>query len=135
MKKEIINCFHPKYIETYHPEFLTDLRVESRLTKNGQMLSQYVDRARKTKPSIGTIFGISNKVTSVTVPSHMHRAKIKVVSTSVTEFHIYQKAGMPKKTRSQMMTELVAKKRQENKNYGTALPGNKNIPKNIPKGG
>lgn len=132
---EKINAFHPKYIETYHPEFLTDLRVESRMKKNGQMLSQYVDKTRQTKPSHGTVFGISDKVTSVNVPAHMHRAKIKVVSTSVTEFHIYQKAVAPKKTRSQMMTDLVAKKRQENKNYGTALPGNKNIPKNIPKGG
>jgi len=132
---EVINAFHPDYVKTYMPNFMTDIRTESRQTKNGQMLSQYVDNTRKTKPSHGTVFGISNKVTSVTVPSHMHRAKIKMVSTSVTEFHIYQKAGAPKKTQSQIMTEIVAKKRQTNKNWGTALPSSKNIPKIIPKNG
>lgn len=132
---EKINAFHPDYVKTYMPNFMTDIRTESRQTKNGQMLSQYVDNTRKTKPSHGTVFGISNKVTSVTVPSHMHRAKIKMVSTSVTEFHIYQKAGAPKKTQSQIMTEIVAKKRQTNKNWGTALPSSKNIPKIIPKNG
>jgi len=132
---EVINAFHPDYVKTYMPNFMTDIRTESRQTKNGQMLSQYVDNTRKTKPSHGTVFGISNKVTSVTVPSHMHRAKIKMVSTSVTEFHIYQKAGAQKKTQSQIMTEIVAKKRQTNKNWGTALPSSKNIPKIIPKNG
>jgi len=135
MTQEKINAFHPDYVKTYMPNFMTDIRTESRQTKNGQMLSQYVDNTRKTKPSHGTVFGISNKVTSVTVPSHMHRAKIKMVSTSVTEFHIYQKAGAPKKTQSQIMTEIVAKKRQTNKNWGTALPSSKNIPKIIPKNG
>ena len=129
---EVINAFHPDYVKTYMPGFLTDIRVESRQTKAGQVLSQYVDKTRKTNPSHGTLFGISDKVTSVTVPAHMHRAKIKVVSTSVTEFHIYQKAGMPK-TKSQIMTEVVARKRQTNKSWGTMLPDSKNIPKNIPK--
>ena len=129
---EVINAFHPDYVKTYMPGFLTDIRVESRQTKAGQTLSKYVDKTRRTNPSHGTLFGISDKVTSVTVPTHMHRAKIKVVSTSVTEFHIYQKAGMPK-TKSQIMTEVVAKKRQTNKSWGTMLPDSKNIPKNIPK--
>lgn len=129
---EVINAFHPDYVKTYMPGFLTDIRVESRQTKAGQVLSQYVDKTRKTNPSHGTLFGISDKVTSVTVPAHMHRAKIKVVSTSVTEFHIYQKAGMPK-TKSQIMTEVVARKRQTNKSWGTMLLDSKNIPKNIPK--
>lgn len=119
-----INAFHPDYIKTYHPEFLTDLRVESRMKTNGQNLSKHVDKKRQTTPSHGTVFGISAKVTSVT-PIGMLQIK---------EFHIYQKAGMPKKTRSQLMTEIVAKKLQSDKNYGTVLRNSKNIPKNIPKG-
>jgi len=130
---EVINAFHPDYVKTYMPHFLTELRIDSRQTKNGQMMTQYVEKVRKTKPSHGTLFGISDKVTSATVPAHVHRYLPRTVSTSVTEFHIYSKAGMPKKTQSQIMSEVVAKKRQENKNWGTALPSSKNIPKIIPK--
>jgi hypothetical protein len=130
---EKINAFHPDYVKTYMPHFLTDLRIDSRQTKNGQMMTQYVEKTRKTNPSHGTLFGISDKVTSATVPAHVNRYIRRTVSTSVTEFHIYTKAGMPKKTQSQIMTEVVAKKRQTNKNWGTALPSSKNIPKIIPK--
>ena len=107
-----INAFHPAYVATHMPEFLTNLRTESRQTKAGQTLTQYVDKTRETKPSHGTLFGISSKVTSVKVPTHLHRP--------------------PAKTRSQMMSELVAKKRKTNKNYGTALPESKNIPQAMP---
>lgn len=127
---QTINAFHPDYVKTYMPNFLTDIRVESRQTKNGQTLSQYVDKTRKTKPSHGTVFGISNKVVSTTVPAHMHRPV--QVNLDIREFHVYQKAGMPK-TKSQIMTEVVAKKRQSDKSWGTVLHNSKNIPKNIPK--
>lgn len=130
---KIVNAFHPDYVKTYMPGFLTDIRVESRQTKAGQTLSKYVDKTREKKPSHGTLFGISDKLVSTTAPAHMHRYKLKQVSTSVTEFHIYTKAGMPKKTQSQIMSEVVAKKRQESKSWGTVLHNSKNIPKNIPK--
>lgn len=130
---QIMNAFHPDYIKTYHPNFLTDLRIESRQTKNGQNMTNHVNKMRKTNPSHGTLFGISDKVLSVTVPAHMSRPS--AVNLDVRDFHIYQKAGMPKKTQSQIMSEVVAKKRQTNKNWGTALGNSKNIPKNIPKNG
>jgi len=47
------------------PSFMTDMRTQSRQTKNGQMMSSYVDKTRTTKPSHGTVFGISKKVTSI----------------------------------------------------------------------
>ena len=109
-----INAFHPAYVSTYMPEFLTNLRMESRQTKAGQTLSQYVDKTRETKPSHGTLFGISNKVTSTKVPSHMHRPKAQL-------------------THSQIMSKVVAKKRQADKSWGTVLHNSKNIPKTIPK--
>jgi len=70
-----INAFHPSYVATHMPEFLTTLRIESRQTKAGHTLSQYVDKARETNPNHGTLFGISDKVTGGTVPLHMHRPK------------------------------------------------------------
>lgn len=70
MTKEI-NCFHPEYVKTYMPEFLTEIRVESRQTKAGQALSSYVEKKRETSPMHGTIQGISNKI----IPLHMSRPK------------------------------------------------------------
>lgn len=103
----IINAFHPAYVETHMPEFLSDLHVQSRMTKNGQALTQYIEKVREERPSIGTVFGISKKVTSVE-PKQMMR------------------------TRSQMMSKIVADKRKTNKGYGTALPTSKNIPASMP---
>lgn len=62
----IINAFNPAYVRTHMPEFVTDLRTQSRQTKNGQAMTNYVEKTRTDKPSHGTVFGISSKVTSVT---------------------------------------------------------------------
>jgi hypothetical protein len=70
MTKEI-NCFHPEYVKTYMPEFLTEIRVESRQTKAGQALSSYVEKKRETSPSHGTINGISKNP----LPIHQMRPK------------------------------------------------------------
>jgi hypothetical protein len=102
-----INAFHPAYVSTFMPEFLTDLQTQSRMTKNGQALTKYIEKARETRPSLGTVFGISNKVVSAE-PKQMMR------------------------TRSQMMSKIVADKRKTNKAYGTALPTSKNIPASMP---
>ena len=106
---QVINAFHPDYVKTHMPDFLSSAIVESRQTKAGQTLSQYVEKKRKTNPTHGTIQGVSNKV----IPAYMNRPKEMMA---------------PKKTRSQLMTEIVAKKRKDNKNYGTMLPDSLNIP-------
>jgi hypothetical protein len=70
MTKEI-NCFHPEYVKTYMPEFLTEIRVESRQTKAGQTLSRHVEKKREEFPSHGTIHGISKNP----LPVHQMRPK------------------------------------------------------------
>lgn len=70
MTKEI-NCFHPEYVKTYMPEFLTEIRVESRQTKAGQTLSRHVEKMRETSPLHGTIHGISKNP----LPIHQMRPK------------------------------------------------------------
>ena len=72
-------------------------------------MSKHVEKKRETVPSHGTIPGISNKV----LPLHQMRPKEMM---------------QPKKTKSQIMSEFVAKKRKTNMFYGTALPESKNIP-------
>ncbi len=109
-----INAFHADYVKTYMPEFLTDLRTESRQTKAGQTLSKYVEKKRETTPSHGTINGISKNP----LPIHQMRPKEMMV---------------PKRTQSQIMAAFTAKKRAENVNWGTVLPNSVNIPKTRPE--
>jgi hypothetical protein len=131
-----VNAFHPDYMKTHEPNFMKDFRTHEANRQAAATLSKHVEKVRLTKPSHGTLFGISDKV----VDAHMMRPKqmmqrpksteleaIKKKILEPKEFHTFQKAGMPK-TRSQMMTEVVAKKRKTDVNWGTVLPNSKNIP-------
>lgn len=108
----MINAFHPDYVKTHMPEFLTDLRTESRQTKAGQTLSQHVEKKRETVPSHGTIHGISKNP----LPIHQMRPKEMMV----------------KRTQSQIMAAFSTKKRAEKVDWGTIFPSSKNIPKTRP---
>jgi hypothetical protein len=66
-----INAFHPDFVKTHMPEFMADIRIESRQTKAGQQLSKYVEEKRKTEPLHGMVSGISKKV----LPAHQMRPK------------------------------------------------------------
>lgn len=121
-----INAFHPDYIKTHEPTFMKEFRTFEANRQAAAALSAHVEVKRKTKPSHGTLYGISDKV----VDSHMMRPKEMMKKSSIEprEFHTYQKAGMPR-TRSELMSAIVARKREAKDNYGTALPNSKNIPK------
>lgn len=64
----IINAFHPDYVKTYHPELLASLKSEEKQKENGKKVAK-------------------------TSPMKLHIARPNM---EVTQFHIYQKAGMPK---------------------------------------
>lgn len=69
----VINAFHPDYVKTYHPELLASIKAEASQKANG------------------VINGGKSKAT--------REAKSKTVNTinlNQKEFHIYNKAGMPK---------------------------------------
>lgn len=94
----VINAFHPDYVKTYMPDLLSDLRVAQRAKNSGERMANHVEKTRETKPSHGTMFGLSEKNVSVSpkkmmklTPAHIHRPKLER-----TEFHIYNKAGLPK---------------------------------------
>ena len=61
-KNEIINAFHPDYVKTYHPEFLEYFRLLTLQKRNGDAMTKFVNKKRKSVPSHGTIFGISEKI-------------------------------------------------------------------------
>jgi len=78
----IINAFHPDYVKTHHPEFLTSLRAQSRQTVAGQTLTQYVDRHREQKPMHGTLSGISKKEVSMKPLEFMYYSRAGVSNTT-----------------------------------------------------
>lgn len=110
-----INAFHPDYIATHYPNFLKDFRTQEANKKAAATLSRYVTKKRQTKPSHGTLFGISEKVKAVTAPAHLHRPKGQINTKAEqsksmsevikelgdllnrTEYHTYSRAGTSKR--------------------------------------
>jgi hypothetical protein len=77
-----VNAFSPEYVKTYMPEFLTTIRKESAAKENGE---KFGAKSRATRESVNS---------SVNTISAF--PKTKRVSLAPTDFHIFQKAGMPK---------------------------------------
>jgi hypothetical protein len=61
MTKEIINAFHPDFVKTHMPEFLTKIRTDESRAKSSHSLTTYVEKRRVDKPSHGSVYGMSNK--------------------------------------------------------------------------
>lgn len=59
--EKIINAFHPDFIKTHMPEFLTAVKTEDRQSQAGKTLSNHVTEKRKTVPSHGQVEGVSKK--------------------------------------------------------------------------
>lgn len=78
----MINAFHPRYVETYMPEFLSTLRSESAAKANGE---KFGSKSRATKESVNS--GV-NTISAF--------PKTKRVSLAPTDFLVYSRAGMPK---------------------------------------
>ena len=76
-----INAFHPKFVETHMPEFLTKIRVESTQYSNGVINGGKSRASRESKQG--------QTVNTINVfPKTQKR-----VSTAITEFRIYSRAG------------------------------------------
>ena len=78
-----INAFHPAYVETYMPEFLSKIRIESSQYSNGVING---GKSRASRESA------SKTVNTINV---FPKTKARV-SLDRTDFHVYSKAGMPK---------------------------------------
>ena len=78
-----MNAFHPQYVETYMPEFMSSIRKEANAKANGV---KYGTLARATRESDGK---------AKTSPLSDF-PKTKRVSLEPTQFYTYAKAGMPK---------------------------------------
>jgi hypothetical protein len=85
-----MNAFHPDYIKTYHADFMKSYRTHEANRQAAETLSGYVSHRRKSKPSYGTVYGISDKVTPQPAASHLHRPRQDMLKIKV--FHTYAKA-------------------------------------------
>lgn len=79
----IINAFHPDYVKTYHPNLTAEFRTLNKNKQRSETLTKRVEETRKTKPSHGTLFGISDNAVSLSPKEMMLKPK---------DFHIYSKA-------------------------------------------
>ena len=78
----VINAFHPDYVKTYMPEFVSTIRLESTQQANG------VINGGKSKASREAKKGKTVNTINLSPKPKFNLAK--------TEFYIYQRAGMPK---------------------------------------
>jgi hypothetical protein len=80
MKKEVINCFHPKYVETYMPELMSKVRTEEAQRING-IKSGLIARATRESDGRANVSPLSDF------------PKTKRVSLEPTTFRVYSRAG------------------------------------------
>jgi hypothetical protein len=81
-----MNAFHPDYVKTYMPEFLSNIRLESMQMANGVINGGKSKASRESKRG-KTVNSIN------TFPKTKAKERVNLAPT---EFHIYNKAGMPK---------------------------------------
>lgn len=79
-KEFVINAFHPDYVKTYHPELLSNIRLESTQKANGEAAGA---KAKASKESKNTAAFTVN-------------TKSKKVDLAVKQYHTFAKAGLPK---------------------------------------
>lgn len=82
----IINAFHPDYVKTYMPEFLSSIRTEETQKANG-VRSGGIAKATREAIDKGA-FTISQFPKT--------KAKVKKVDLKPKDYFTFQKAGMPK---------------------------------------
>jgi hypothetical protein len=64
-KAFIINAFHPDYVKVHAPELLAAQKLEQRRHENSKNMTRFVEKKRKTKPSHGTVFGVTDGEVSI----------------------------------------------------------------------
>lgn len=81
-----INAFHPAYVATHMPEFLTKMRTEANLQENGRL---YGARSKVQRESVA-----GTSVNTIT-----HFPKTKRVSLAPKEVFYFSKAGTANTTK------------------------------------
>lgn len=95
----IINAFHPDYIKTYHPEFMTAIRIESTQHANG-VIAGGKSKAKRESVQGKSVNTIDRFPKTQSVQRTLEKAKSKADMEALkkkilapTEFFTYSKAG------------------------------------------
>ena len=78
---KVINAFSKDYVETYMPEFMSNIRKESAAKLNGEKYGA-LSRLNRESTSGDAVFTVIEK------------PKSKRVSLAPTDFYMYSRAGM-----------------------------------------
>ena len=87
---EVINAFHPDYVKTYMPEIMKDFRTHA---ANREVREEKKLKVNK-KPLKTVTRSLSVKISKEQARLNLERRKQMTIAPK--DFHIYQKAGMPK---------------------------------------
>lgn len=93
-----VNAFHPDYMKTYEPNFMKDFRTFEANRQAAATLTKHVEKVRKTKPSHGTVFGISDKPVSLQPKKMMVKKKMPILTKAEQS-----------KTMKEISDELIAR--------------------------
>jgi hypothetical protein len=91
---EIINAFHPDYVKTHMPGFMTEFRTADARRQAAETLSGYVTAKRKVTPSHGKIEGLS-KVQRETIPNQKFQDISAFPKTRESQKSLRRGAAMP----------------------------------------
>jgi hypothetical protein len=100
----IINAFHPLFVQTHMPQFLTAVKTDDRQSQAGATLSKHVTEKRKTVPSHGQVTGVS-KVQRETIPNQKFQDIAAFPKTRETQLSLRRGAKM---TVAEVAQELTA---------------------------
>ena len=102
---KVINAFHPDYIKTYHPEFMTSMRIASAQHAQGVINGGKSKATRENKhgKTVNTI-NVFPKTQSVQrtmekAKSRIDMEELKRKILAPTEFFTYSKAGTANTTK------------------------------------
>jgi hypothetical protein len=81
-----INAFHPDYMKTYHPNFMTEFRT---------IEANQIERAAQAPRKRVRLPAVKKESTHVRSKANqrMTMAEVKAEMLKVTTFHVYSKAG------------------------------------------
>lgn len=108
---EVINAFHPDYVKTFMPEFLSGIRLESTQHSNGVINGGKSKATREAKQG-KTVNSINTFPKTQSVQRMLEKAQSKAAMEekkrkilAVTEFHMFSKAGTANTTKKKKKAE------------------------------
>lgn len=109
---KIINAFHPDFVKTHMPQFLSEVKTDAKRISAGQTLSKFVTKKRESVPMHGFVHGLAKFPPTRESQASLRRGAdmpIEEIAKELTakqkaalapkEFHMFSKAGTANTTK------------------------------------